>query len=289
MAADRIITCENVDGVSLTFSETGFNPFLLAKASGIYDANNSIYTSNNTMIDGAEYQGSVMSTRNIVLTIKDKKPFADNRDILSVLFDKKAPGLLTVFDEDHERQIEYYVESISATAKPDVRTTTVSLLCPNPYFYDPYETRQAIMDIQPGFEFPHEFIEDGEEFSWFNPSRIINMINDSADDEMGLTITVTCIDDVVDPAVVKIDTNEQLALSGFTLHPGDTLIFTTTIGHKNVQLIHDGVATDINQYLTDDSVFYQLTRGENHFGIIADTGRDYMITYIACRYKYLRA
>ena len=286
--AERVIKCKNADGVTMTFTERGFEPYLLVKASGIYDVNNTIYQSNNTMMDGAEYQGSVMQPRNIVLTLKEIDDFADNRDQISVLFDKGAPGTLTVLEEDHERQIEYYVESISTTATPNVRLTTVSLICPDPYFYDPYETVRYILDIQPHFEWPHNFLAEGEEFSFVNDALIGAIDNETADDHVGLTLILTALGTVVNPSIHKIQTNEKLKINK-TIAFGDQVIFTTTVGSKNVMMIHNGVIEEINHLLTDDSVFFQLTRGLNEFGVDADSGKSYLSAKISCRYKYLRA
>lgn len=286
--AERIIKCENADGVSMTFTERGFEPYLLVKASGIYDANNTIYQSNNTMMDGAEYQGSTMQPRNIVLTLKEIDDFANNRDQISVLFDKGLLGTLTVFEEDHERQIEYYVESISTTATPKVRLTTISLICPDPYFYDPYETTRWILDVQPNFEWPHEFVESGEEFSFVNNNLIGEIINETADDKVGLTMVLTALGSVTNPSIVKIQTQEKLKVTK-TLAYGDSIIFTTTIGSKNAYFVSNGVTEEINHLLTDDSVFFQLTRGVNDFGVDADSGKSYLSAKISCGYKYLRA
>ena len=293
MAADRIITCTNAKGYSMSFTEQGFTPFLLAKANGIYDAENTIFSTNNTMLDGAEYQGSVMATRNITLILKDKKPFADNRDKISVLFDKSSLGTLTVGDEGHKRSIEYYVESITSTATPEVRYTTISLLCPNPHFYDPYYTRAYIANMQSNFEFPHEFKTEGEEFSYINNDMIKTITNNSAEDNIGLTIIITTTLSVVNPSITKIESNETIQIGTenkpITLHVGDKLIISTIVGSKNVSFIHDGVETDINEYLSDDSVFFSLSRGDNNFGINADSGKDYMIAEIIYKYSYARA
>jgi hypothetical protein len=197
-------------------------------------------------------------------------------------------GTLTVFEEDHERQIEYYVESITTTATPNVRLTTVSLICPDPHFYDPYETVRWILEIQPKFEFPHEFTENGEEFSVINEELISEIDNETADNKVGLTMVLTALGSVTNPSIVKIQTNEKLKVTK-TLAYGDSVIFTTTIGSKNAYLVSNGVVEEINHLLTDDSVFFQLTRGINDFGVDADSGKSNLSAKISCRYKYLRA
>ena len=62
MASNRIIRCTNEDGFFLEFTESGFEPFLLAEVEGLYDVKNAVYVSENSMIDGAVYQSEVGAT-----------------------------------------------------------------------------------------------------------------------------------------------------------------------------------------------------------------------------------
>lgn len=293
MAGERIIKCKNSDGIEMTFTERAFNPFLLAKANGIYDADNVVSMTNNTTIDGSVYQGSVTNARNIVLVLKDISDFADNRDLLDVLFAKGILGIMTVYDNEHIREIEYYTESITSTATPSARLTTVSLICPNPYFYDPFDTSVYISDVMQNFEWPHNFLEQGEEFSYINEGRIKTVVNDTAENNVGLTIAITTRGTITNPSITKIQTQETLALGytgkTFTLYDGDVLVFTTKTGNKNVSWTHNGVTQDVNEYLTDDSEFFQLMRGENTFGYMAESHPEYMTIHITYRFKYQRA
>ena len=132
---NRRITCSNNDGVKVTFSETGLTPFLLVNATGIYKADYNVTISENTMTDGGAFQGSVAKIRNIVLTLKDLKDHVYNRNLLEALFKPNEAGTLLFVEDENERLINYYVESVDSTGKYGSRTYTVSLLCPDPFFY----------------------------------------------------------------------------------------------------------------------------------------------------------
>ena len=293
MAADRTIVCKNSNNISMTFTERGFSPFLLAKANGIYDMSTTVSVVNNTMMDGATYQGSVMGSKNIVLVLKDIGNFDSNRDLLDVLFSKGDLGTLIVYDGNHERQIRYYVESITSTASYNIRLTTVSLICPDPYFYDTYEHTKYLSNITPLFEFEHEFLEEGEEFSNYNLSKIMRIDNDSAENNLGLDIIITCSASVVNPWITKIEGHETIKVGSenkpFTLNPGEELIISTETGRKNVKVRSGSIETDVNNFLTTQSRFFQLTRGVNHFGYGADESSDYLTIKVSYRYKYKRA
>lgn len=293
--AERFIKIVNKDKVSLTVNEYDWEPFLLAKAAGIYDTENTIYVANNTLVDGAEYQGSVTNAKNIVLVLKEKNPdkFAENRDLINTIFDRGSLGILTVYEDDHERQIEFYTESITTTATPKVRLTSISLVCPTAFFTDTFDSIIHISNVMPNFEWEHEFFEKGEEFSYYNLNRIKVIENNTAENNIGLTIMITCTASVVNPSVTKVETGETLKIGDennpFTLHAGERLLISTVTGKKNVQLVKNGVTQDINQYLTDASSFFQLTRGQNSFGYDADENPDYITVTMTYRYKYQRA
>ena len=51
-AGNRIITCRNTVGDEIQLNEREFNPFILAKAEGIYDSNYNVQKTDYTIIDG---------------------------------------------------------------------------------------------------------------------------------------------------------------------------------------------------------------------------------------------
>ena len=154
---NRSIKCTNKDGVSLTFAERGFTPFLLVDCEGAYLADNTVTISQNTMSDGGAYQGSVAKIRNIVLTLKDNDDHVFNRDLLHALFKSGESGKLVFSEDPNVRQIEYYVESLNSTGEDGARTYTVSLLCPDPFFYAMNDVSVLMASWEANFEFIHEF------------------------------------------------------------------------------------------------------------------------------------
>ena len=288
-AGNRIITCRNTVGDEIQLNEREFNPFILAKAEGIYDSNYNVQKTDYTIIDGAEYQGAVMSMRNIVLTIMDKDDFDTNRELIDQVFVKGDLGLLTVEDASHERCIEYYVESVTSTAKFDVRHTTISLLCPDPYFYDPDYQTTKLSNLVSDFEFIHEFTEDNEEFGHYSGEGLGTIMNVSSERNMGFTLLLKAVGPVVTPKITKVETQEFIQVGTedepFTMNYGDILTINTTTGKKNVYLNGES----INQYLAPDSTFFQLGRGINTIGFVAEEGTDYITVKITYRYKYMRA
>lgn len=291
----REIKCvNNENGLTLTFSENKFTPFLLASVDGVYKAENNVYTSENTMIDGSTYQGTSAKMRNIVISLiaDPQGNFVYNqsdRDLLYSLFRKGEKGTLYYTENDVTRKIDYYAESISRESKRS-RLFTISLLCPNPLFKDEVEHVESMANQLSMFEFIHEFTADGEELAQRSSVRLVNIVNDIAIDNIGLNISITANGNVTNPSITRVESNESLKLgtveNPFYLARGDILNITTAIGNKHVRLTRGGVTTEVNEYLTEDSEFIQLMFGNNNIAYDADGGVDYMVVDIKYSYEY---
>lgn len=295
MASNRIIRCTNEDGFYLDFAESGFGPFLLKEAEGLYDVKNTVYMSENSMIDGATYQGSVAKFRNIVLHLTDTEDYSENRDMLNRLFKEKSKGTLVYQEAGTDpRKIEYVVESLTSTGEDSHREHEISLICPDPFFYATSAQSEVLAYWQADFTFPFVSPDDeGFIFGHRVTEKIKHITNDFAEDNIGLTITLTCTGQVINPYITRIESNEVLHIGHankvFGMQTGDVVTITTATGNKHVTLTRNGVTTEINHYLTEDSVFIQLMRGENSIGYDASSGEDSLLVDLSYQLKYARA
>ena len=292
----RSITCTNkTTGVSITFGEEGFTPFFLATVDGLYQSKNSLYISDNTMTDGGTYQGSIAKKRNIVLYVMDNPQSEDfiynqyNRDLLYSLFRKDEKGTLIYTENGKSRKIDYYSEGVKRANKGS-RLFSISLICPNPMFTDENSHTVSMADWLDGFEFIHEFIEDGEELGYRSGERLVNIVNDIATNNIGLTIVMEAIGNVTNPSIIHVETEKKTFIGStakpFSMIRGDKLTITTATNNKHVRLTHEGVTTEVNEYLTEDSEFIQLMYGNNNIAYDADVGEDYLTVDITYSYEY---
>ena len=180
------IKCENNAGQSIIFTYD-FTPLHLVSVDGIYKVESNIYMTDNTMIDGSTYQGSTIAKRNIVITAEMKDNYQNNRNLLYKVFKPKEKGTMTYTENDESRQIEYVVEDMEITEKGVVRTATISLLCPDPYFKDLDNIEINMTSWIPMFEWDHEFKDEGEEFSVKDTEQIKDIDTESAADYIGVT------------------------------------------------------------------------------------------------------
>ena len=284
------IICRNEDGVQVEFNYN-FEPFFLVSVDGIYTVSNNVVTSENTMVDGSTYQGSTTKQRNIVITAQMESDYQKNRDLLYKCFKPKSTGLFTYMENEEVRVIDYKVEDIDIDEKGIVRNFTISLLCPDPFFRDLEDLSVSMASWTGLFEWPHEFLEEKEPFAERTAEVLKEIENDSSADNIGITVTLEAEGPVINPAVYHAESGEFIKIGTeerpFSVNAGDVVIITTETNNKAVYLVRDGVKTEVNEYLDEDSDFIQLQHGTNTIRYAADAGEDYMNVTISYRFRYL--
>lgn len=287
----RSITCDNHNGSRMTFGIDGFTPFILANVDGLYLSDNNVTISDNTMTDGGTYQGSVKKKRNIVLTLMDAPNNVynqRNRDALYILFAEASLGTLTYEENGITRKIDYYVEKVYKQ-KMSNRLITVSLLCADPFFYDTEPTTVQMANWMGDFEFIHEFY-DSEELGHRSNERLVNIVNDTATDNIGMTIILEATYNVTNPRITRVESDTYFQLGTeefpFNMVNGDVVTITTGVNDKHAYLQHGTTRTEVNEYITEESKFIQLMRGDNNIGYSAASGEEYLSVTIQYRMKY---
>lgn len=292
---NRKITCLNKETNTSIVLGSNFSPFLLTDADGLYEMMANVTKNDNGMLDGATYVGTRVKARNIVLTIKDKSLHPTNRNFLYLMFRPDTEGTLTYEETDadfkEKRAIDYRVESVSVSSVKTVRTSTISLICCDPYFTDIEDTNISMTDWDADFEFEHEFVEEGEEFATLIVQKMVEIYNESSVGNIGMEITIDIEGDVTNPKIYQLETDSYIQVGNETnplnLVYGDELIISTITNDKNVYLKRDGAKININEYIDESSSYIQLITGLNTISYSAEEGEDYMRVLIQYKNKYL--
>ena len=286
---NRYITCTNENNLSCKFGSS-FTPFLLIAVDGMYKVGINVLTSDSNLIDGAIYQGSKITSRNIVLTLRDKDSHKDNREFLYRLFKPNSKGVLRYFENNDVKRINYYVESIDITGAYNSRQATISLICADPFFYDNEETVKYLAEWNGQFEFEHQFTSNKEEIGYRSLIKSLNIQNLTPRDDIGLNIEITSIGDATNLKITHIEQNKTIFIGTdekpFNMVAGDIVNIVTEKGNKNVTLTRNGVTIGINNYLSEDNEFIQLDTGDNHIGYDAEEGVSNLSLKISYTFKY---
>lgn len=291
----REITCTNItDNISLVFNDT-FSPFLLQDVDGIYEVDVNVFSSDNSLSDGATYIGSVIKPRNIVITLADKERHPRHRNLLYSLFKPRSNGIFIYHEDDGDyketRSIEYVVEKVESTTMKHTRKITISLICPDPFFSDMYDTNVYMSRWRKLFEFQHSFLESKEELAVREVQKLVSFINDSSLDKLGIVITMEAEGNVVNPKIYHFESNSYIQIgtqaNPFTMQVKDKLIISTVTNDKNAYLIRNDVRTAINELIDEGSEYIQLIPGDNTLRYSAEEGEDNLLVEIAYKQKYI--
>lgn len=272
------VVCQNSRGNQVTFSYEF--PYFLESIEGATEVDGKVNTITSAYGVGSKYVSSSISERNIVITGSVKRDnITEKRQNLYKIFPKKDKGTLFYYEEDKAYKIEYYVESIEFAKSKVVDKFVISLICPSPYFTDLEESQVQMSNWIPSFEFPLEIPEEtGIEFGYKNVNSLVTIENDT-NIEIGMKIVFTASDDVENPKLVNITTQEELEIEK-SMTAGDVITVTTYINNKNIILTSNGEDININNYLKFGTKFLQIHTGSNTFKATAKSGGNALVTEI---------
>lgn len=281
----KSITVMTQKGESLTLELT--NPedsgLIVQEIEGLGPSQATINTSELATMDGSLYSSARLSERNIVLTLRMMfaPTIEDSRQKTYRYFPIKGKVKLVIETNNRLVQTEGYVESNEPEIFSETETTQISIICPDPYFYDASGSSTVFTDAAAHFEFPfsNEAVTDPMiEFSIISiDSRAI--LNYKGDADTGVVITLHPVSAVSDITLynvntkesMSIDTDKILTITGQAFNVGDDIIISTIKGDKYVRLLRNGAYTNIIGALSKDSDWFQITPGDNIFDFTTDS------------------
>lgn len=271
----KTIKCTNNNGISAAFSYSRDADFFLVSLEGVYSVKNAINTSQNATTDGSCYAGESLEQRNIIITAHICKNYKANRDILSQVFKVHSAGTFYHMEDGETRKISYYVESLEVGETGIIRTVTISLICPDPYFTDDEAAHIEMAGWESCLEFPLEIPESGMEFGK-RKKEMIKVVENAGTTRIGITMAIIAEDIVVNPSIKNVTTGETLKLL-CTMQPRDEIVITTEQGNIDIVLYRGGKKINYNYTVDEENEGYiQLETGRNDISYTADEGSDYM-------------
>lgn len=279
---------ENQRGQSIQLGNA--SPFILTKIDGTGAPKTTILTSKAPGQDGKSYHGTLLEERILPMegavsgvTIEDL--YSKIRILCSIL-SPKISGILTYTNDNKSYKIPYILEDLSFKDRiENIQEFLVQLYCPNPYWLDIQECKEEIAAWIGDFEFNFEISSDGILMGHRENSVIVNILN-NGDTECGMRIELTALATVVNPSLVNVNTQEYIKVKR-TLTAGDRLVISTSFGDKRVELIRNGVASNVFNYIDLNSTFLQLDVGDNLFRYDAEDGANNLDVAIYYRPQYV--
>lgn len=273
---------ENKYGEVLTLSQ---NPNYAVKSiDGIDPPDAVINTARNANADGSVFNSAYVDNRTITITLAINQPTEANRIALYKYFKSKYPVAIYFKNDSRDVVINGYVQSIPIGYFEKKEIFQVTIFCPEPFFEGVEREAASSLTAEALFEFPFD-ISIPIPFSEQNGDRETLVMNEG-DVETGALFKIHAIGNVVNPAIVNVDTNERFAFN-ITLQQGDEIILNTVKKQKSVKLIRsNGTVSNLLPDVAAGATWFELKPFENIFTMTASSGIYNMNLYIDVRDKF---
>ena len=297
----KSITVTNPKGESLVLDL--FHPeksgLIVKSITGLGPPKANINSTDLATADGALYSSARASTRNIVfnLAFMFAPTIEDVRQKTYKYFPLKKKVTIEVQTDNRSLMTEGYVESNSPDIFSKEESTQISILCLDPFFYDPNPTYTQFATVTPNFEFPfsNESVEDDLiEFGLINLDTR-SVLEYSGDVDTGVLITVHAIGTVSGTITIynvethesmKIDLSKIRTLIGRDYGNGDDILISTVSGDKYVQVLHDGKYTNAIAAIEKLADWFTISVGKNIFNFTVTQGTENLAMTFSYRNAY---
>lgn len=271
MIKSIIVTNPIGESLEISMTEPEKSGFIIQSVEGIGPAKANINMSEIATFDGRIYNSALLNERTIQLKLQFIGNNIEEIRLKSYHYFpiKKKVRLLFITDS-RRAYIDGYVENNGPSIFSKTEGTTISIVCPNPYFTVDQEKYYDFSGVDPVFEFPFEGpnIELGSIATLVDRNLIYN-----GDSETGVHIKIHALGTVRDLVIYNrtkqeafsINTGKLESMTGHPIIIGDDIDINTVKGQKGITLLRDGVTTNILNAVDRDSSWFQLQSVDNIF------------------------
>lgn len=280
-----IITNYLGERITLDLENPESSGFIVREIRGLGPGKATINTTEVSTNDGSIYNSARLNTRNIVFDLVFVGTDIESvRQLSYKFFPIKKPVNLHFVTDNRICVTTGYIESNEPDIFSENESTSISIICPDPFFYSASSNinTTTFYGEEPLFEFPFEnnsLTQKLIEFGSINTVTNANILYEG-DAEVGVTITIHAVGEAKNIAIyntgtreqMKIDTEKIKTITGSGIVAGDDIIICTVRGKKSIQLLRGGVYTNILNALDKNSDWFQLAKGDNVFAYTAEEG-----------------
>lgn len=292
------ITNHNSESVLLDLFHPELSGLAVQSIEGLGPTTANIHSSEVATIDGGIFTGARQVQRNIVFTLIPLfNPTIETSRLAIYKYFPMKKKIRMMFKTEHRHaESTGYIESISPNIFSNQETVQVSVICPDPNFYEIGTSKTLFSGVVSQFEFPFENNSLTEPLLNFGDIQLdtratIDYIGDS---DTGILITAHAIGPVENITIwsnitrekISIDTSKIYRQFNIRFDKGDDIIISTVKGDKYVRLLHDGVYYNIIGCVNKNADWFQLTNGDNIYTFTAESGEQYLFVTFSYRNAY---
>lgn len=299
MIKSIIVTNYLGEELELELTRPDDSGFAVESVDGLGPGNATINITEISTSDGGKYNSSRVSSRNIVLHLKYMwvPTIEDARQKSYRFFPLKKDVRLRVITDNRDVYIDGYVESNEPDIFSETSGATISIICPNPYFYKygPEGDQSTVFStVLPAFEFPFSNESLSEKLlvmSTYVHNSETNVIY-NGDVPIGMTIYAHALDNGIgDITIFNVDTRGRIIITtsklpGGQMLIGDDILINTFRGEKSAYLRRNGEFYNVLNSLNLDMEWFTLAQGDNIFAYNATDREERLDLRIINRIAY---
>lgn len=281
----RKVTVERIDGkgsiLILPFNQSQVYRYILKNISGLGPVKAELNTSKIATKDGIIYNSQRIDARNLIFDIVLRKEkdstIESSRQSLYRYFPRNVSLKFTFSTDNMTVYCTGYVESNEPTMFDDSSNQSISVICPDPYFYDIASNTISLNGIIKAFEFPFEnkMNEQTIEFGAIVKNSIGNIYY-TGSQSIGVEIIISFGGDVSGLQIYNANTREKMEFNNYIFRDKQELHINSQRGEKSITLLDGGNATNLLNNLTNDSEFIHLENGDNVFAYKVASGSEHV-------------
>jgi hypothetical protein len=272
---------------------------IVRSISGLGPPKANINSTDLATADGALYSSARASTRNIVFNLQFMfaPTIEDSRQLTYKYFPLKKLVKIEVETDNRSLETSGYVESNSPDIFSREETTQISIVCLDPFFYDPNPSVTQFATVTPTFEFPFSNESTSEDLIEFGTINLDtrSTIDYVGDVDTGVLITIHALGSVSGSLTIyNVETQEKMVIDlakiktliGKDYGSGDDIIISTVSGDKYVQVLHDGKYTNAIAAIEKLADWFQVSVGQNIFNFTVTKGIENLVMSFSYRNAY---
>ena len=258
----------------------------IISVSGLNPPSASLFTSKSPNRKGLKHNGSTLNERVVVIQIKLHGDIEESRNALYSWVEPEQYCKIYYRNGVKNVYCEGYVQDCSIDLFTDNEIVNVEILCGDPYLKDFNEIFIEISQIIKQFTFSFAIDSRGIPFSTHKESNVTSVFNSGA--ETGARFYIRCQEPITSLTIYDADNTARRFDIRYAFEIGWQIIIDTDASPKTVKAIKpDGTAVNILRYVKGNPTWFNLKKGNNQFGYIANDGAAAVEMKIGFTTKYL--